>query len=404
MSTYYSRSTNIELIVQSLRRLRGLCEGSNHFELSDAFVIRLKIMQHLAQLAFNYSLTVSYLDEQREYAPMADLLDDVYLQLPRKNLQYVSNDYRKIVSIEYDELRSVIDMMDERLKTIRVVCFNRKSCPKQRRQRSAKRNGRRMKTPQPAHWVDANRYRMRTPPNQEQPKPEEKEEEEPYHPPTNKRAVIYADYDSDDYVNHYNDRTSRKKSIRKYVSKMNSTKTAVESDDNSKYHFMPIEKAHIELYSHFFPPDDVLIAFKEKLQYYINTMGQYYNRSAKLYISNITERLFTQCKTCQELFEYVLSRADYISQHPRLRNPTNTVHGHSLMQILILKCVQLSNEINDKYDEIRKTQHRSNPGLRAVKSACLNIIRRTQSVLCKMYNEHRIEKKTLQELLACPFV
>lgn len=424
MSLYYSRVTNIELIVQSLRRLRELCEGSNHLELSDAFVIRIKIMQHLAKLAFNYSLTVSYLCEQKEYAPMADLLDDVYLQLPRKNLQHVSNDYRKIVSVEYDALLSSIDMMDERLKTIRVVCFTRRNCQKPRRQRRQRKHAKRSNTA-PADHV----------------KPTQDEDEDQCSYLMNTRARIYDDYDSDDYVNHdddilpptvtrlpikkskreyyqrrpvleeYDAETSRNMSIRKYESKMNSAKTL--SDINTGSYYLPITKTsdiHAESCSvpmsnlHFKPVySNEFEEFKTKVQSYINMMGQYYTWSSKLYIVDITVRLFAQCKTGQELFEYILLYANFIAQHPILRASSNTAANgrkRSFMQVLILKCVQLSKEINDRYDEIRKTQRRANPGLRSAKSSCLSAIKNAQIALCENYNKYPFEHETLQELLA----
>jgi hypothetical protein len=99
------------------------------------------MMRNLAQTALNHSLKVSYLDEQKEYAPMADLLDDVYLQLPRKNLQFRQFIYRSAVSTEYDSMCSVIDLMDERLKTVRIVCNSRRRRNSSRRvQKKNKKN------------------------------------------------------------------------------------------------------------------------------------------------------------------------------------------------------------------------------------------------------------------------
>lgn len=131
-----SRTVNIEIVIQSLKKMRDLCEGNNYYEPSDAFIVRIQMMKNLIQIALNYSLKVSYLEEQKEYVPMAELLDDVYLQMPRKNLQSRQRIYRNIVSEEYDSMRSIVDLMDERLKTVRIVCNSR------RRRTSAKKNKR----------------------------------------------------------------------------------------------------------------------------------------------------------------------------------------------------------------------------------------------------------------------
>ena len=228
---------------------------------------------------------------------------------------------------------------------------------------------------------------------------------------------IYCDYDSEDYVNHdddvvpptiticrkkntrdysysqrqpvleeYDAETSRKMSIRKYESKMNSTKTEVKSD-------MPEVKDDINEFMEF-------MEFKSQMKYYINKMGQYYKWSSSSYIDDLTQRLFAQCKTAQELFEYILSNVDLIAKRPELRKLTGIVNKRSFIQVLILKCVQLSKEINVRYDTLCKTHPRTNPSVRSAKSACLNAIKNAQIALSKKYNEHRIERETLQELLA----
>lgn len=132
-----SRTVNIEIVIQSLKMMRELCEGNNYYEPSDAFIVRIQMMKNLVQIALNNSLKVSYLDEQKEYVPMAELLDDVYLQMPRKNLQSRQRIYRTTVSEEYDSMRSIVDLMDERLKTVRIVCNSRR-----RKTSSVKKNKR----------------------------------------------------------------------------------------------------------------------------------------------------------------------------------------------------------------------------------------------------------------------
>ena len=134
----YSRHSIISLMSESLIALRKLSKRFNRNDnLSNAypFIVRIKVMENLAQLAFTYSLKVSYLNEQKEYALLAEYLDDVQLQIRRANVQYTASRFGEQVVREYESMQDAIDRMDERLKTIRVVCFSKRNRSRGRRNR-----------------------------------------------------------------------------------------------------------------------------------------------------------------------------------------------------------------------------------------------------------------------------
>ena len=84
-SSYY-RTEYILYLTQSLKELHELCFKFLPCEFGDTFMVRLNMMEHLAKKAFEYSLKVTYLDETDEYAPIAELLDNIYLQQSRNRL------------------------------------------------------------------------------------------------------------------------------------------------------------------------------------------------------------------------------------------------------------------------------------------------------------------------------
>ena len=171
MSTY-SRSAIISLLKETLSQLREFSGQFLPCEPGDQFIIRLKMMENLARLAFNYSIKVSYLNECMEYAHMAEMLDDVLLQLRRANVRYKASSYGGIVTREYESMHDALDLIDERLKTVRVVCFNSRSRKVSKNSKfvdneniyEVRHSDRKSKTPykrEGSCWVDENGYRKR---------------------------------------------------------------------------------------------------------------------------------------------------------------------------------------------------------------------------------------------------
>ena len=365
MSVYYSRETTIELLIQSLYRMRDLCEGSNHLELSDAFVIRIKTMAHLAQLAFTYSLKVSYLEEQREYAPMADLLDDVYLQLPRKNLRYVPFMYRNIVSVEHDKMRASIDLMDERLKTIRVVVLNR-----YRRRTPTKQYATKTTTNVPVKsqcWVDSNGYRVRTQPGL----------------------------------------TSASKSIplpdpETPISKRNRTLVALNTDLDIDSVAAPVPAVPTVPTPTVRVPTPTFSSqvriFKKAIQMCLVYLDNTNTKGTQEYALNRVDKLVGQCEHIIKITDNVMNNLDLFERCEAFRSKSPYTKS-SFMQTVIYKFNQLIDEVNDHYDYIRNLQLRADPNLRKIKNVCIQELHTAQDALCKVYESSPYEIESLRDVI-----
>jgi hypothetical protein len=120
-SRSYSRSEIIAFLTQSVKELQNMCGRFHSTEYIDKFVVRIKTMDMLAQQAFKYSIMVSYLNEH-EYVAIADTLDDVYLHQSRIRLSHMANKHGELVAREYEDMRTNLDLIDERLKTVKIVC------------------------------------------------------------------------------------------------------------------------------------------------------------------------------------------------------------------------------------------------------------------------------------------
>ena len=116
-----SRNLNIQLCISSLRELYQLTKSFRGKEKSEVFIVRFAMMKSLAKDALAYSLKVSYLDERREYKIIADILDNIYILISRSELRRIARKYEDIVLCKFDAMYEVLGMIDERLKTVRIV-------------------------------------------------------------------------------------------------------------------------------------------------------------------------------------------------------------------------------------------------------------------------------------------
>jgi hypothetical protein len=133
-SRSYSRSEIISFLTQSVNELQNMCGQFVSTEKIDTFVVRIKTMDMIAQQAFKYSIMVSYLNEP-EYVAIAETLDNVYLHQSRIRLSHMANKYGKLVTGEYDAMRTTLDLIDERLKTVKIVCAKPRHNKRQKKSR-----------------------------------------------------------------------------------------------------------------------------------------------------------------------------------------------------------------------------------------------------------------------------
>jgi hypothetical protein len=367
MSTY-SRSVIISLLKETLSQLRELSGQFLPCEPGDQFIIRLKMMENLARLAFNYSIKVSYLNECMEYAHMAEMLDDVLLQIRRANVGYKARNYGVLVMREYDAMYDALDLIDERLKTVRVVCFNSRSRKVSQNSKFAD-NEEDMtevrysdRKHQGSCWVDENGYRKRDlypcelPANDSEPEYEIGRREQ-------KLRDFSADYDCETMTRQFN-------IINTSPVPVLAAKTAEEKEADKKFiEFANIVKAHL---------------------------SKFYG-----FTQEPTMRLVSQCKEITKLFKLLADNIEYISSDIRFRRSQKNGR-YSFMQICISKCSQLYAEIDAKYDSFRRTNKRANPTLRSAKIEALSAIQNAKRLVHKYYIDRPVETETIEYIIANP--
>ena len=113
-STANSHKMIVRLAICSMKELYHLAKTTLKSTVSaETLIVRIGMMEFLAKEVIIHLLKINYLDEKKEYVPIAELLDDVYIMLQRCNI--------KTDDTKYTAMYDALGMVDERLKTIRVV-------------------------------------------------------------------------------------------------------------------------------------------------------------------------------------------------------------------------------------------------------------------------------------------
>jgi len=112
-STANSRKMIVRLAICSMNELYNLAKTTLKSTVSaETLIVRIGMMEFLAKEVIIHLLKINYLDEKKEYVPIAELLDDVYIVLKKCNIKD---------DTKYTAMYDALGMVDERLKTIRVV-------------------------------------------------------------------------------------------------------------------------------------------------------------------------------------------------------------------------------------------------------------------------------------------
>ena len=336
MSFITGYSDNVNLFGFSLFELYRLfdsylftCEGigtridENSFPYPQGtqLFIYMKTLEHLAQQAFAYSLKVSYLQEDH-YQSAVEWLDDILLEQSRMNIRGKVSSFGYMMSEQYQQILDILGLIDERLKTIRIVCENSRS-----RRYKVRRQ------PKSSCWVDENGFRVRTPPNRME-------------------TVSATAYDV--------------------------------PASAQEVPFVPVQVV---------PLPAEYIQFKQQVMQYLQTAAQFNNRQ-----SETNECLINQCQNIEQLYNYLVTNIEYVSKEPQFRK-YRKFGGDSFMQVCIRKCVDIAEEINRKYDRLRKVNVRSDPTMRSAKISALATVENAKNILCKYYTENPVENETVETLL-----
>lgn len=362
-SSAYSREAIISFFQISLKEIQSVLARFQPGEYIDPFIIKLKMMAHLAEQAFGLSLKVSYLDETLEYHRLVDTLDNIYLQLADYRMRYKAYCYGNLVLAEFDEMIDKLDLLDERLKTMKIVCQR----PRSRNYVKHRKEG--------SCWVDEHGFRMRTPVKALPQEDEEDEEDE------------YQDNESAEDRFERNERLINRSSLfapshegyEAYYQSQNKTRIVPELTTEEK-------------------------ALEEKNKEFILQSKKYINEfnNSKMLDPLSTDKMLFQCHKIAEFYNYLLQRAEFVATKNTYRNYSKRPNSkkHSFMQVVIKKCVQLAREVTEKYDELRAMKLRANPELRKAKANALAILEKVKQVYAEYYVKHPFESEPLADLLS----
>ena len=315
----YSRSNNIALFICSVKELFKLCKQFKPKEMGELFLVRTKIMEMLAQQAFKYSIAVNYLKDN-EYHAVADTLDNVYLHQSRMNVRNMASQYGSLVTREYESMREALDLIDERLKTVKVVCYK----PRNRKFVTKKSNAKRSLNNQLV-----------------------KECKKPLNP-----------------------------LAKEWVPKKPLNPLAEEwvpkSSNQIKTEKTQEEKEH----------DNKCDRFNKKVNTWLLTLQE-----LKTVNTIDSEIKFTmQCEHLTAMLNFIIDNNDILKTPRYNKAPSNTTNKLGVVKTLMLKSVELTNEINNMYDIFRSKKQRANPSMRSIKIKTLNSIKHVQKIL-KIIND-----------------
>ena len=125
-SSTNSRSMSIQLTKRYLRELYTISKTFYKDlvvkgDRAETLIVRFNMMKYMAKEVLGSLLKVSYLDEQREYVSIAELLDDIYLTIRKTGIKKIVRKCDDFVQCKFTALYDALGMIDERLKTVRVV-------------------------------------------------------------------------------------------------------------------------------------------------------------------------------------------------------------------------------------------------------------------------------------------
>lgn len=320
----YSVLNIIAFFVQSIKEINQLCKQFKKTEFGEKFVVRVKMMEMLAKQALKHSNEVSYLKET-DYRKSADTLYNVYIHLSRACVRNMASQYGSLIVRDYDSMVDALDLIDDRLKTIKVVW----AIPS-------------------AHCVLARGIK------------------------TDAQAVEAAHC---------------------VVGECNKPRP-----NNKNY---PVKKSGLNPSAQEWTPKRTLNPLAQEWKPTVPTQNKADNKFARFnhkistWTQQLTElkmdeeidkelKLATQCELLCDTFDYITQNEDIIKDQRYHTPTTKTASKLGFVQILINKSDEMTKQINNIYDRLRKGKARSNTELRAIKIEALESIKRTRKMLLRI--------------------
>lgn len=119
-----TRSYNIKSLTAALKELRSVCNGIGRNEPKESLAVKIKMMDHLSNMINSTALKLRHLEEEIEYAPLAELVADINLQQSRLRLCSMALSYGAHISRDYDAMAQTFGQFEDHITNIKIPCKN----------------------------------------------------------------------------------------------------------------------------------------------------------------------------------------------------------------------------------------------------------------------------------------
>jgi hypothetical protein len=119
-----SRQVHLKQLDAALKECLCVYNSFSRDESKESFVVKTKIIGHLVDLANSTVLKLPHLDEETEYAPLAERIADINLQKSRVRLDRMSRSWGVRIARNYGAIVKALRQFEDHMKTIKISCKN----------------------------------------------------------------------------------------------------------------------------------------------------------------------------------------------------------------------------------------------------------------------------------------
>ena len=119
-----AREVHLKQLDATLKECLCVYNSFSRDESKESFVVKTKIIGHLVDLANSTVLKLPHLEEETEYAPLAERIADIYLKQSRVRLDRMSRSWGVRIARNYSAIVKALRQFEDHMKTIKISCKN----------------------------------------------------------------------------------------------------------------------------------------------------------------------------------------------------------------------------------------------------------------------------------------
>lgn len=119
-----AREVHFKQLDATLKECLCVYNSFSSDESKASFVVKTKIIGHLVDLANTTVLKLPHLEEETEYAPLAERIADIYLKQSRVRLDRMSRSWGGRIARNYGAIVKGLRQFEDHMKTIKISCKN----------------------------------------------------------------------------------------------------------------------------------------------------------------------------------------------------------------------------------------------------------------------------------------